>query len=236
VGIIGAEGTRPCAHDQGCLALPRTDEEAVADGCTLSGLVFQGRFFIFRKCTYAVDKYKQIDNMEHIERIEHEDRMTVPKQRPGKSSQTVRTPPELLAAVVRRWGKITWDLAATKENTVAPSFYTEEQNSLDQFWAAHHGVLWCNPPFSNIRPWIEKANSSELQADATLLLLLPASISSEWYAEHSWKAITHALRGRCTFVGHASVYPKDLMLLEWSRKSRSPEFLRFSIWDWRNEK
>lgn len=43
-------------------------------------------------------------------------------------------------------------------------------DGLAQDWPAHERI-WCNPPFSNIEPWVEKSHSCE----ATVVMLLPAN-------------------------------------------------------------
>src|SRR6185369_13955822 len=51
--------------------------------------------------------------------------------------------------------KFTIDAAATPENAKLPRYWTAEDDSLQQCWADER--VWCNPPYSNIRPWVEKA-------------------------------------------------------------------------------
>ena len=154
--------------------------------------------------------------------------MSPPSQRPGRSKQDYGTPREFIAAVERRWGKLTFDLAASKENTVTRDFLSIEQDSLKQNWTLLGcGPLWLNPPFADIRPWAEKAEKESTYT--TLLMLVPASVGSNWYAEHAMRmARTIFLRPRLTFVGCSAPYPKDLMLLEfgtiWSGE--------FESWRW----
>lgn len=46
----------------------------------------------------------------------------------------------------------------------------------------HRGeVVWCNPPFSNIAPWVAKATFCQ----ATVVMLLPANRTEQpWWQEH----------------------------------------------------
>ena len=34
-------------------------------------------------------------------------------------------------------------------------YFTQSEDGLTQNW---HGLVWCNPPFSNIEPWIDRLN------------------------------------------------------------------------------
>jgi phage N-6-adenine-methyltransferase len=147
----------------------------------------------------------------------------MPKQKPGRSRQTYRTPPDLLRAVERDFGVREWaaDLAATRRNSVSPHSYFGPgspwgRDSLEQDWTSVEGDCWCNPPFKNISPWSSKCRSS-LERRGRIFLLVPASVGSNWYAEDV-HGIAHVvcLRPRVTFVGCKDPYPKDLLLAVFS--------------------
>lgn len=140
-----------------------------------------------------------------------------PRQKPGRSEQAVRTPPEFLAAVKNHLGIVHFDidLAADADNKVAEAFYSEADDALADYntWATA-GWAWCNPPYSNVAPWVSKAVSESTQQHAHVAMLLPASVGSNWW--HSYVhdiAYVTFLSPRLTFVGHTNAYPKDLALL-----------------------
>lgn len=159
---------------------------------------------------------------------------TMPEQKPGRSEQVVCTPPLFLKAVKNRFlngEDFKWDLAASKENTVAEKWFTEADDALIQPWHELVGALWCNPPFGDIEPWVAKA-SNECQMGAQVFMLLPASVGSNWWKSYvdkkSWGLF---LNGRLTFVGHKSPYPKDLALLIYDRIFTDSS--HYSVWNWR---
>lgn len=143
---------------------------------------------------------------------------TMPQQKPGHSEQSVRTPKEFLDALKKRLfiSEFEIDLAADKDNTVAPFYYDEEKNSLIQPWLLEDdqdGWSFCNPPYSDIAPWVKKAYEESANG-AKIAVLIPSSTGSNWWAQ--WvnnKAYITYLNGRITFVGHSSPYPKDLAVL-----------------------
>jgi hypothetical protein len=45
-------------------------------------------------------------------------------------------------------------VAAAPHNAKCPAYYDREQDGLEQPW---HGVVWCNPPYSGLDAWVEKA-------------------------------------------------------------------------------
>lgn len=64
------------------------------------------------------------------------------------------TPPELFDPLNERF-RFTIDVAASSANTKLPRFYSTEDDGLARSWANER--VWCNPPYSDIRPWVEKA-------------------------------------------------------------------------------
>jgi phage N-6-adenine-methyltransferase len=144
--------------------------------------------------------------------------MTQPIQKPGRSNQSYATPDDFFAAVVKRFGKPVWDLAASADNTKATGFYSIEQDSLRQCWAAlPKGWLWCNPPFADIEPWVEQAHGESLDG-AKILMLVPAGVGTNWFKNWVFeKAWVLFLSPRLTFKGCDDPYPKDLMLLAFDR-------------------
>lgn len=132
----------------------------------------------------------------------------------GGSKQDYATPPEFLMPVERRFGKITFDLAASPSNAVCGDYFTKEQDSLKQEWhKLPGGILWLNPEFGDITTWAAKcAAESELGAPP-ILLLTPASIGANWFKNFVLpSAAVIPLNGRIKFVGEKDYYPKDLMI------------------------
>lgn len=153
-----------------------------------------------------------------------------PPQRRGKSKQDYGTPWELIRAIEARFGKLAIDLAATPENTKCERYIDPERNSLLCAW--HHaiggGIGWLNPPFGDIAPWMHKAAS----CGSDLLVLVPASIGSEWFhAFVEGTAPIIGLRPRITFEGCTEPYPKDCMLCVFGDIGRG--LLPISTWRWR---
>lgn len=151
--------------------------------------------------------------------------------RPRSTNQVVGTPWEFIHAVERRFGKLHCDLAALPENAKAPQFITPEQDSLapSTVWPTppNGEWNWLNPPFSKIVPskskpgefssipWIEEWVAKVVASQVSTLVLVPAAVGSNWYAEYveNKTMLTLFLSPRIAFDGSASGYPKDLMLL-----------------------
>jgi phage N-6-adenine-methyltransferase len=162
-----------------------------------------------------------------------------------------KTPAAFMAMVRMEFGPLTWDLAACRDNTQAGQYLTETDNSLseDRPWRRLGGWLWLNPPYGNIGAWAAKC-AAESEAGAKILFLVPASVGSDWYAEHVHeKAEVRYLRPRLAFeflypldykdkhgnpspkagMPNKDPYPKDLLLAIYDRERRPRAF----PWDWR---
>ena len=157
----------------------------------------------------------------------------MPTQKPGNSEQDVQTPPELLRAIERQFHVDEWtlDLAANAQNAVCDDYLGPgsllAQDALSVQWP-QAGDLWLNPPFADIEPWVAKAWDTR-ECGARIFVLVPASIGSAWYQALVFeRAHVIALAPRVTFVGHASPYPKDLILAIYSAVRGG-----FSTWRWK---
>lgn len=155
---------------------------------------------------------------------------TGPSINKGKSKQDYVTPSEFIQTVEKRFGHLVVDLAATSENKRAPEFISEAENSLaDKWqWRNYHGLCWLNPPFAHIAPWARKCQVESLMG-AKILMLVPASVGSNWFADHiHGRAHVMFLSPRIQFEGAEDPYPRDLMCVSFG--IQSPEY---ECWRWK---
>ena len=154
----------------------------------------------------------------------------VPKQQRFRSEQVVCTPVDFLAALKGKLGihDFSIDLAAGASNAVTAQYYSEYDNALIQNWK-FEGWGFCNPPFGDLQPWVEKA-LSESRGGAKVAMMVPASVGSSWWG---WfvheSAYVLFLHPRLTFVGHTSPYPKDLAVLLYAPYLNGG----YDFWDWK---
>lgn len=73
------------------------------------------------------------------------------------------------------------DAAANEQNALCAYFLTLEQDALKNDWVSY-GAIWCNPPYSNLKPWIEKAAEQCVKQNKAIVMLLPADQSTSWYS------------------------------------------------------
>lgn len=139
-----------------------------------------------------------------------------PKQRHDSNTPKAvrdlwRTPRELVTAVAEVW-PLGRDVAASPHNAVSSCYYTEEQNSLVQTWTLPTGLWnWCNPPYSDIEPWVLKMMEAAAMEQSGTLLLVPPEFSTQWSRRLvCGGAQAHILiNGRVDFIDEATGQPVD---------------------------
>lgn len=90
------------------------------------------------------------------------------------------TDPVLFARLDERFG-FTIDVAASAHNAKCAQYFTVEDNGLERSWSKKR--VWCNPPYSHIRPWVEKAWRERTKAEL-IVMLLPANRTEQgWWQE-----------------------------------------------------
>jgi phage N-6-adenine-methyltransferase len=80
------------------------------------------------------------------------------------------------------------DVAASDENHKLPRYFTAQDDGLAHPWAAER--VWCNPPFSNLAPWIKKA--WEETGAPLIVMLIPANRCEQSF----WQEMIEPFRDR----------------------------------------
>ncbi len=97
------------------------------------------------------------------------------------------------------------DVAATSSNALAVFYFTEEDDALTKEWGRSS---WCNPPYSDISAWVDKAIEQTSRGFRKVVMLLPAATSVAWFA----KAMAHCsechlITGRIAFINSETGLP-----------------------------
>lgn len=73
----------------------------------------------------------------------------------------------------------TLDPCATVENHKCETFFTAEQDGLLQDWGGY--TVFCNPPYSEIGTWVEKAFRESRKDKTTVVLLIPSRTDTKYF-------------------------------------------------------
>jgi phage N-6-adenine-methyltransferase len=104
------------------------------------------------------------------------------------------------------------DVCASKDNAKAASWYDEEMDGLAREWKnSQNGPAWCNPPFKDVQPWLEKAHGEAKFNGVLSCVLTHMDHSTDWYrAGMSLASEVIHINPRINFIQH----PR---LLEWMK-------------------
>lgn len=98
-----------------------------------------------------------------------------------------------------KFGPFTLDAAASDENHLCEKYYTQQNSGLKNPWD-NYGVTWCNPPYSDIQPWVIAA-MGEMVRSRRSVLLLPSRTSRDWYSQcFTFASIGFITNGRIKFI------------------------------------
>lgn len=137
-------------------------------------------------------------------------------------------PPEDFAVLDRRF-RFTVDAASSPSNRKCERHWTIENDGLAQSWAGER--VYCNPPYSDIEPWIEKA-WVEKYAQLSVLLLPSNRTEQPW-----WQDWVEPYRDQTGSVLRVEFLPGRLRFLKPGQARIMPnERPRFGcvlcIWNW----
>lgn len=134
-----------------------------------------------------------------------------------------RTPPEVFAALDAEFN-FQLDVAASAENALCELFIDEYTDSLQTRWysyIARGEFSWCNPPYSDVGPWVRKVAKEAKQGIGCVMLVM-ADTSVGWYREaiKTAQEVRFITGGRLSFINPETGLPvngnnKGSMLLIW---------------------
>lgn len=104
------------------------------------------------------------------------------------------------------------DVAASSVNALCDVYLTEQDNALTYDWSTLPGALggyvWCNPPYSDISPWVYKAIEEAGKGVGTVMLL-PVDMSVGWFkaGRLACTEVRVIIGGRIAFINAATKKP-----------------------------
>lgn len=115
------------------------------------------------------------------------------------------TPKWVFSALKKRFDFIL-DAAASDQNHKCDLFLTKEEDALKLNWRNFTGAkktnneaVWINPPYDNIKPWIEKAIQESVCNHYTVVMFIPATPDVGWWPRDEVDEIWFITKGRIAF-------------------------------------
>ena len=119
--------------------------------------------------------------------------------------------PQWLYDMLNEEFHFTLDPCATEQNKKCEKFFAQEQDGLAQDWSGE--VVFCNPPYSKIRDWVEKGFASK----AVSVFLIPARTDTKYFHAFCAKAKeVRFLKGRLKFSNskNSAPFPSCLVVFD----------------------
>ncbi|MEQ2025369.1 phage N-6-adenine-methyltransferase [Xenorhabdus szentirmaii] len=131
-----------------------------------------------------------------------------------------QTPQPLFEALDLEFG-FYLDAAAADSNALCTHYLTERDNALECDWVSYSSI-WCNPPYSDIGPWVNKAAIECRKQCQTIVMLVPSDTSVGWFklALETVDEVRLITGGRISFINAETQKPvngnnKGSLLLIW---------------------
>ena len=104
------------------------------------------------------------------------------------------------------------DPCATAENAKCPIFYTKEDNGIVKNWGGCR--VFCNPPYSEIGAWVEKAYREGTKDGTLVVLLIPARTDTRYFHDFILhRSEIRFIRGRLKFGNQKNSAPFPSMIV-----------------------
>lgn len=89
----------------------------------------------------------------------------------------------------------TLDPCAVAENAKCEKFFSPEDDGLLQDWGGY--TIFCNPPFSQMKRWVEKCSLEAGKENTKVVMLIPARTDTSYFHDYIYhKAEIRFIRGR----------------------------------------
>jgi len=104
------------------------------------------------------------------------------------------------------------DPCATPESAKCEMYYTKEQDGLSQKWGGNR--VFCNPPYSEINKWVEKAFRETREDNTLVVMLIPARTDTKYFHNYIYgRSEVRFIKGRVHFSGADSApFPSMIVI------------------------
>jgi phage N-6-adenine-methyltransferase len=133
----------------------------------------------------GLSRFKAKNHPQQVAKRPNSPRLFGPDVDPAEEVDDRGTPQSFFDEWDRNF-RFTVDVAASVANAKCAKFYTAQDNGLEQDWDDE--IVWCNPPYSNIEPWVRKALNSSCET----VMLLPANRTEQSW----WQDLVEPIRDR----------------------------------------
>lgn len=120
--------------------------------------------------------------------------------------------PQWLFDELNKEFNFTLDPCATEENHKVSNYLTKESNGLAISWGGYN--VFCNPPYSQIDKWVEKAFRETRNDNTIVVLLIPSRTDTRYFHNYIYqRAEIRFIKGRLKFNESKNSAPFPSMIV-----------------------
>ena len=134
------------------------------------------------------------------------------KNKFASNNQSWETPDDLFKRINDEFN-FTRDVCASSTNKKCENYWSEEDSCLDKTW---DGINWMNPPYKDMKKFIQKAYSE--RNNAITVCLIPARTNTRWWHDYCMKGEVYFICGRPKFKGCVHGMPQPLAFVIFGRE------------------
>ena len=109
------------------------------------------------------------------------------------------------------------DPCATEQNHKCEKYFTLDQNGLEKSWGGYK--VFCNPPYSSIAKWVEKAYKEAQKENTIVVMLIPSRTDTKYFHDFIYhRSEIRFVRGRL-IMNAALLMDSTLYRKQWIRNS-----------------
>lgn len=104
------------------------------------------------------------------------------------------------------------DPCASEKNHKCDKYFTPEINGLTQSWKGYR--VFCNPPYSKIDKWVEKAYRETREDNTLVVMLIPARTDTKYFHNFIYqRSEIRFIKGRLKFNNSPNSAPFPSMVV-----------------------
>lgn len=104
------------------------------------------------------------------------------------------------------------DPCATEDNHKCDKYFTLENDGLSQKWGGYR--VFCNPPYSKIEKWVEKAFRETRNDNTIVVMLIPSRTDTRYFHNYIYQRTEiRFIRGRLKFGESKNCAPFPSMIV-----------------------
>lgn len=120
--------------------------------------------------------------------------------------------PDLLYNKLNEEFKFDLDPCSTDENAKCIEHFTKEDNGLSKDWRGRR--VFCNPPYSEINKWVEKAYYETCKDNTLVVMLIPSRTDTKYFHNYIYnRTEIRFIKGRLKFSNSKNSAPFPSMVV-----------------------